>query len=348
MTAAAESAGGALRPRRVRARRRPRHADSGPPGRSAWVRRLVPFALVLLGIVVFVYPVVATQYNNVKQQEFAQRYGAQVSSVSSTTRADQLAAARDYNASINGIPILDPWLTKVSSNPNSEEYDRYLAQLDETQVMARLQVPSIGVDLPIRHGTSDKTLAEGVGHLYGTSLPVGGKGTHSVLTSHTGLSNATLFDNLVDVKEGDVVYVEVMGETLAYEVDQLKVVLPHEVSDLVPSADQDYLTLITCTPYAVNSHRLLVRGHRVPFEAAAAVEPPAQDGDVALRLEPWMWWLLAGAGAGLLALGIMALSMVRRARRLQGNQPASPGARDKGTALPGSGGTTETSRTLEQ
>ena len=328
---------------RLRRRARTRRGQGRPPGRPGSRRllhRLVPVVLVLLGIAVFVYPVLATQYNNVKQREFAQRYQTTVEAAAPAMLAEELAAAREYNASINGIPILDPWLTKVSSDPNSEQYQRYLEQLSGLGTMARIQVPGIAVDLPIYHGTKDDVLAKGVGHLYGTSLPVGGKGTHAVLTSHTGLSSATLFDNLVDVEEGDVFYVDVSGETLAYQVDQIKVVLPSEVSDLVPVAGEDLVTLVTCTPYAVNSHRLLVRGHRVPYEAAAAVAPP-EAADAGFQLEPWMWWLLGGAALGLLALTAMVVGTVRRTRRQRAADDVlageAPGSVAQGAAASESG-----------
>lgn len=281
------------------------------PSRRLLVR-LVPAVLVAAGIGVFVYPVVATQYNNLRQHEFADAYAAHVEDAPSTMLADELAAARRYNARISGIPILDPWLTEVSRDPTSADYQAYLTELDGLPAMARLRVPSVGIDLPVDHGTSDEVIANGVGHLYGTSLPVGGEGTHAVLTSHTGLSNATLFDHLDEVQIGDVMTLDVYGETLAYQVDRTKVVLPDEISDLRPVAGDDLLTLVTCTPYGVNSHRLLVRGHRVPIApgsaAAAAADAPGPG------LEPWMWWLLGGAAVGVTALGVILTGTVRRSR----------------------------------
>ncbi|MDO5503272.1 MAG: class C sortase [Actinomycetia bacterium] len=274
------------------------------------LRRLVPFLLVLAGVGVLLYPVAATQFNNTKQREFAQTYNTEVQQISQTDRTAGLEEARAYNEALYGIPILDPWLSEASRTPSGPYVD-YLGLLAETGAMARLRVPSINVDLPIYHGTTDDVLAKGVGHLYGTSLPVGGEGTHSVLTSHTGLSNATLFDHLDDVVEGDIVLVEVLGETLAYEVDQIKVVLPHETEDLVTIAGEDYLTLVTCTPYAVNTHRLLVRGHRVPFDESSP-EAQQMEEQSGLQLEPWMYWLLGGAAAGLLVMIWMLVVLNRR------------------------------------
>lgn len=257
--------------------------------------------IVMLGVAVLLYPVVATEFNNRKQREFAEQYNHQVAAADPGKLSALLAQAREYNTALAGIPILDPWLTKVSRDPRSAAYQDYLSRLSGLSAMARVRVPSIGVDLPIYHGTSEDTLAKGVGHLYGTALPVGGSGLHSVLTSHTGLSNATLLDHLIDVKEGDRIFVDVAGQTLAYEVDQITIVLPNQIDDLKPVAGADLITLFTCTPYAVNSHRLLVRGHRVPFEAAAAdVASTLQTRSPAL--EGWMYWQLGAAGVSLLIL----------------------------------------------
>ena len=180
-------------------------------------------------------------------------------------------------------------------------------------ITARIRVPSVQIDLPVYHGTTDDVLARGAGHLYGTSLPIGGEDTHSVLTSHTGMSTATLFDHLSSVRLGDMMYVEVLGKTLAYQVDQIKVVLPNQVGDLTTVKGQDYLTLMTCTPYAVNTHRLLVRGHRVPYDDALAGAQP--DDSNGLVLERWMYWMLAGAGLGLLVIVVIVIREVRLRRR---------------------------------
>ncbi|HQV57861.1 MAG TPA: class C sortase, partial [Ilumatobacteraceae bacterium] len=174
-------------------------------------------------------------------------------------------------------------------------------------------IPRIKVKLPVYHGTSDDTLAKGVGHLYGTSLPVGGIGTHAVLTSHTALTTATLFDHLDEMKVDDVFFIDVYGETLAYQVDQIKIILPQEISDLTIVDGEDYVTLVTCTPYAVNTHRLLVRGHRIPVEVAETT--PSVVAASPSVIQPWMYWLLAGAAAGVVALLVIALLAWRRRRR---------------------------------
>lgn len=296
-------------------------ADATPPSgprRSASTRRrergkLVPLLLMLAGVLVLLYPVVATQYNNVKQREFALEYNNEVLASNPMDLSADLAAARSYNKTLEGVPILDPWLLKVAADPGSKPYIAYRSTLDRFDVMARVKVPKAGIDLPVYHGTSDDVIAKGAGHLYGTSLPVGGEDTHAVLTSHTGMANATLFDHLTEVAEGDLMFIEVFGETLAYKVDQIKVVLPNEISDLTTVQGHDYLTLFTCTPYAVNTHRLLVRGVRVPYTPEAAEIARPQRGDV-FKMEPWMYWLIGAAVAGLTLFVVVVVREHRRSR----------------------------------
>lgn len=291
------------------------------PRRGRW---LIPVLLVLAGIGVLLYPVAATQFNNYKQQEFAREYDDTISQLPQEDVQADLRAARRYNASLEGVPILDPYLTKVSRTPRSSPYQKYLGELDLADAMARVRVPSIDVNLPVYHGTTEDSLTQGAGHLYGTSLPVGGRSTHAVLTSHTGLATATLFDNLIKVEKGDVVYVDVDNRTLAYGVDQIKVVLPTEIDDLKTVKGKDLLTLFTCTPYAVNTHRLLVRGHRIPYVPVA--DPGSIEEPNTFHLEPWMWWLIGAAAASVLLLVLLIVRDRRRRRRASRlRQLAGPG-----------------------
>jgi len=278
------------------------------------IRAAVSILLVFVGMGVLVYPVAATQFNNAKQREFAEAYNARIGLTPAATLAAEVEKARAYNATLRGVQAADPWGTLLADAPSSDAYSDYLSQLSSLGAMARLRIPSIGVDLPVYHSTTEDTIAKGIGHLYGTALPVGGLGTHAVLTSHTGMTNATLLDHLIDVREGSDLYVDVAGETLAYEVDQIKVVLPTDIQDLAVDPDLDLLTVFTCTPYAVNTHRLLVRGHRIPYDpvVAAAAAPVVRGG---LVMEPWMYWLIGAAAASFLALGVALGSAVRVRRR---------------------------------
>ena len=153
-------------------------------------------------------------------------------------------------------------------------------------VMAWIVIPSIHVSLPVYHGTETRTLADGVGHLFGTSLPIGGPSTHAVLTGHTGLSTATMFDNLTQDKKGDAFYVSSLGQTLKYEVVDIAVVKPEETDSLRKVPGRDLMTLITCTPYGVNSHRLLVTGERVPMDPTAAAAEEAEA--LPAPMQTWM------------------------------------------------------------
>lgn len=301
-------------------RERPAKPTPAPARRHARAHRLIPTVLLLLGAVVVLYPVGATVYNNYRQAQFAQDYAGEISAIPSPRLAEVLAKAEAYNAALPSSMLTDPWTDEDPARTTA--YDAYLAQLADTQAMARLRVPSIGVDLPVLHGTSDETLNRGVGHLFGTTLPVGGEGTHAALTAHTGLTDATLFDRLVDVKAGDQFVIEVYGRVLTYRVDDVSVVLPAELDRLKQVDGKDYVTLVTCTPYSVNTHRLLVRGVRVPSEVAAAAPVAARSG-FTVQVEEWMYPRLGVAALALLLLLAMVIGWLRSDRRERAERRAS-------------------------
>lgn len=175
--------------------------------------------------------------------------------------------AEKYNKSLLGTVILtDPFDPHFQPQTDLNYYQ--LLNINNDSIMGSINIPKINVNIPIFHGTSQPVLEKGIGHLANTSLPIGGKSTHSVLTGHTGISKAALFTDLDKLVIGDVFFIRVLNRTLAYKVDQIKVVLPNETSDLRIVDNQDYVTLITCTPYGLNTHRLLVRGTRVPVGQA--------------------------------------------------------------------------------
>ena len=244
----------------------------------------LPLVLVLVGVAVLLYPVMATQHNNDEQQRLAEMYTASVDSAGPEAVAAERASAETYNNNLESAPILDPWLE--SQRPDTPQYQAYLHEMDIDPVMARIVIPSIHVSLPVFHGTESRTLTEGVGHLFGTSLPIGGPSTHAVLTGHTGLSTATMFDNLNQLKKGDVFYVSSLGQTLKYEVNDITVVKPEETDSLRKVPGRDLVTLITCTPYGVNSHRLLVTGERVPMDPTAAAAEEAKA--LPAPMQTWM------------------------------------------------------------
>ncbi|MCF4006819.1 class C sortase [Corynebacterium uropygiale] len=248
------------------------------------MRRVISLLVVLIGIGIVLYPVATSTWSNIQQQEEARSYSADADARTDELLAENLAAARAWNATHPVRPLSDPW---EAGNPDTDpEYREYLGQLALNDIMGRIVIPSINVDLPIRHGSGEDSLAHGVGHLYGTSLPVGGEGTHASLTGHTGMTSATMFDNLTDVQVGARIILDVSGEQMVYEVHATEVVLPDQTESLAAQPGEDLLTLITCTPYGSNTHRLLVHAHRVE----------AQSGDLTTLEErhvPWQWWMTA-------------------------------------------------------
>lgn len=269
---------------------------------------IAPPILLLAGILVLLYPVFATQYNNARQERIASEFSAVAENAGPDAVAENLRRADEYNLKASSSPILDPWLD--AQRPGTAQYQDYLSQLNLNDVMATIKIPSIDVNLPIYHGTDTATLDKGIGHLFGTALPVGGESTHTVLTGHTGLGNATMFDQLTSVKMGDYFYIETAGRHLKYQVTDIRVVLPHETESLNKVEGKDLATLITCTPYGVNTHRLLVTGERVPMdEEAAAAEAAQVKGSV---MKPWMIAVLASVAVILLVAGILWLRSRKR------------------------------------
>lgn len=274
---------------------------------------IAPPILLLAGILVLLYPVFATQYNNARQERIASEFSAVAENAGPDAVAESLRRADEYNLKASASPILDPWLD--AQRPGTAQYQDYLSQLNLNDVMATIKIPSIDVNLPIYHGTDTATLDKGVGHLFGTALPVGGESTHTVLTGHTGLGNATMFDQLTSVKMGDYFYIETAGRHLKYQVTDIRVVLPHETESLNKVEGKDLATLITCTPYGVNTHRLLVTGERVPMdEEAVAAEAAQVKGAV---MKPWMIAVLASVAVILLVAGILWL----RSRKRNNEEP---------------------------
>lgn len=192
----------------------------------------------------------------------------QIGSTSALSGAGSATASAD-SAADAGTAASDP-TPDMNDTSNGSSYADYLSLLDAGDgVMATVRVPSISVDLPVYHGTSDRVLAVGAGHLYGTSLPIGGPSTHTVITGHRGLTDAEMFTRLNEMRKGDTMYLEVLGETLAYQVDAIWIINPDDTSLLRVTPGEDRLTLMTCTPYGVNTQRLLVSGHRVEYPGAA-------------------------------------------------------------------------------
>ncbi|MFI5505617.1 class C sortase [Corynebacterium kutscheri] len=247
--------------------------------------------VTIIGIIVLLYPVVATLVENYRQSGAVEVYTDSIQEFSPEELTTSVDNARQWNQINQGRPLLDPWLARVSED--NEAYQNYRAQLNLIEIMGRVSIPSINSDLPIYHGTTEEVLKKGIGHMFGSGLPVGGTSTHSVLTGHTGLTTSTLWDNLTRVQIGDAVYLDVHGERMKYEVHSIDIVLSEETSSLGIQPGKDLITLITCTPYSVNSHRLLVHAERVALEET---EDKQIFSTIRTPWQPWMTWILVGVG----------------------------------------------------
>ena len=222
--------------------------------------------LLLVGLGLLFYPDISTWYNSQLQHGLVQEFDEEVGRMYQEAIDYQLQRAREYNEALNGVSIEDPF---VAGSGAVLPPAHYLETLNVRGIMARIRIPRLDIDLPVFHTTTMAVLERGVGHIEGTSFPVGGQGTHAVLTGHSGLAHATMFTPLLDshggIEYGDLFFIQVLNQTLAYQVDQILTVLPHEIEALRISQSADYVTLVTCTPFALNTHRLLVRGARVPY-----------------------------------------------------------------------------------
>ena len=216
------------------------------------------------------YPIISTIYNEKHQSQIHTQYQEQVKQVdnSAIIKAKELAIA--YNEAIQPGAQLSDAFSNEALLWASEDYKKQL-KVTGNGIMGYVNIPTLNVHLPIYHGTDSKTLEKGIGHLLGSSLPVGGDTTHTILTAHSGMASQKMFSDLPQLKIGDVFYLEVLGETLAYQVDQIKTVLPYDITYLGIEESRDLCTLVTCTPFGVNTHRLLVRGTRIPYEVAEEI-----------------------------------------------------------------------------
>ncbi|WP_227993778.1 class C sortase [Pseudactinotalea sp. HY160] len=304
-----------------------------PPRRRRW--RLPKLALgvaftALVGLAVLLYPSAASWYSAVLQAREVDGYQQEVTAIGPVGREKVLAEARSYNSALRSGAVVaanERLPFAHTSAPTTVDYDDLLAA-DAHGLMARLTIPAIDVDLPIYHGTSERVLEEGIGHLEGTALPVGGEGTHSVLTGHRGLATATLFTHLDRVQVGDRFQIYVFGDVLTYEVTSTIVVEPDETESLNPVPGADQVTLVTCTPLGINSQRILVTGERIlptpPADVrAAAVDAPG----------PGFPWWAAGLGGAVLILGGYVQRSGRPRVPRQDGPPSAPLPDSTGAAI---------------
>jgi sortase A len=214
---------------------------------------LAPLLIFAVGAGIFLYPAVSNFLAERNQSNVIHTYQAKVNELDQEEIDEAWAEAIEYNENLAGDPVHDPFVMG-SGYVLPDNYEEVL-NLNGDGVMGYVEIPKIDVYLPIYHGTSEEVLAEGAGHLDVTALPIGGEGNHSVISAHRGLPSAELFTRLDEMEEGDTFYIHVLDQTLAYEVDQIEVILPEELTLLQPEEGKDLVTLLTCTPYAVNTHR---------------------------------------------------------------------------------------------
>ena len=274
--------------------------------RMPWLAFLTAL-FFFVGAVVLLLPTIANWFSQVTQAAEISELANEVRDLGAESLHDAIEQAHAYNRTLTGGAIVASGERLPSTSGEAEMGQLAYADMlaaDAAGLMARIRIPDIGVDLPVYHGTSDATLNEGVGHLEGTALPVGGEGTRSVLTAHRGLATAELFSLLDRVEIGDTFTIETFGEVLTYQVVTTEVVRPEDSKAVNPELGRDLVTLVTCTPLGINSHRILVTGERIL---------PTPAGDVALANGPptipgFPWWIFVLVGVALVLTLYVAFS----------------------------------------
>ena len=277
-----------------------------------WIKRnlltVVMTAGLLVGVFLLLYPSVANYWNSFHQSRAIASYTETVTNMSKEDYDKILKSAKAYNKRLSETGF--HW---VMTDAEKEAYNKEL-DIGGDGIMGYISVPKFHIRCPIYHGTDEAVLQVAIGHLESTSLPVGGKSTHCAISGHRGLPSARLFTDIDKIREGDTWTVTVLNETITYECDQIRIVLPEDLSDLQIEEGKDLFTLVTCTPYGINTHRLLVRGHRVP-NANGSADVTAD----AIQIEP-IYIAPFLAGPILLILIIILLIATRRAKRFDPKQ----------------------------
>lgn len=257
--------------------------------------------VAMLGMLLMLYPTVASWFAQYNQSQLIDNLNQSVDASPPSPLQKELERAHDYNDALIGGALVSPDSNVPTSGGAPADDNSYHSILDAGDgLMGRLRIEAIDVDLPIYHGTSDEVLYKGVGHLEGTSLPVGGASQHSVLTAHRGLPEATLFNDLHKMQLGDRFSIEVFGEVLVYQVTETHTVLPHETQTLLPRYGEDIVTLITCTPLGVNTHRYLVTAERITPTPVEDIQRAGHRPEI----PGFPWWAVI-LGGGTLVLGVV-------------------------------------------
>ena len=273
---------------------------------------LFAVVLFLLALGLTLYPVISNYVNQKYASQIQTEYQEIVEQADDGEIQEVKEKAHTYNLAL--VPGATDAYSQEGLLAAAEDYDAQL-NIAGNGIMGYVEIPKISVNLPIYHGTENDSLERGIGHLLGSSLPIGGESTHSILSGHSGMASQKMFTDLEQLALGDVFYLRVLDKTLAYQVTEINTVLPHDTSLLGIVSGEDLCTLVTCTPYGVNTHRLLVRGSRIPYEDAELVEmETAQEELAASSWEQHYLWGL-GIGLGAATLAAMAILLVIQIRK---------------------------------
>lgn len=276
--------------------------------------KIVIILIFLAGLSLLLYPLVANQWNNHRQKQLISNYESVVADKEAAGNIDyaaEMKKAEAYNDALLPSILPDSFAVADASTETDSSYEDSL-NIAGDGMMGIVEIPKIAIKLPIYHGTGDEVLQKAAGHLEGSSLPIGGESTHAVISAHRGLPSASLFTDLDQLEIGDHFLIHVLDETLCYEVDQILVVDPEDTSALAVEDGEDLVTLLTCTPYGVNTQRLMVRGHRVPYEEQTVADEQTPLSGLSLHTNYLLWVIV-----GIVVTGVFILILFIREKKLQ-------------------------------
>ena len=276
--------------------------------------KIVIILIFLAGLSLLLYPLVANQWNNHRQKLLISNYERIVADKEAARNIDyaaEMKKAEAYNDALLPSILPDSFAVAEAQTEADSSYENSL-NIAGDGMMGIVEIPKIDIKLPIYHGTSDEVLQKAAGHLEGSSLPIGGESTHAVISAHRGLPSASLFTDLDQLEIGDHFLIHVLDETLCYEVDQILVVDPEDTSALAVEDGEDLMTLLTCTPYGVNTQRLMVRGHRVPYEEQTVADEQTPLSGLSLHTNYLLWVVV-----GVVVTGVFILILFIREKKLQ-------------------------------
>lgn len=276
--------------------------------------KIVIILIFLTGLSLLLYPLVANQWNNHRQKQLISNYESVVADKEAAGNIDyaaEMKKAEAYNDALLPSILPDSFAVAEAQTEADSSYENSL-NIAGDGMMGIVEIPKIDIKLPIYHGTSDEVLQKAAGHLEGSSLPIGGENTHAVISAHRGLPSASLFTDLDQLEIGDHFLIHVLDETLCYEVDQILVVDPEDTSALAVEDGEDLMTLLTCTPYGVNTQRLMVRGHRVPYEEQTVADEQTPLSGLSLHTNYLLWVIV-----GIVVTGVFILILFIREKKLQ-------------------------------